>query len=73
VPLWCLGRELLEYRPYVPITHGLRIGTAVLSYNGRLFVGCTGDADTTPDIAVLARSISASVDELVALADTVRC
>jgi hypothetical protein len=69
VPLWCLGRQMLEYRPYVPITHGVRIGTAVLSYNGRLFVGCTGDAGTAPDVDVLAAAISTSVDALVALVD----
>ena len=66
VPLWCLGRELLEYRPYVPITHGLRIGTAILSYNGQLSVGCTADAASTPDVAVLAGAIG---DAVATLAD----
>ena len=33
-PLYCLGREMLEYLPFVPISHGVRVGTAILSYNG---------------------------------------
>ena len=27
-PLYCLGREMKSVRPYVPITHGMRVGTA---------------------------------------------
>ncbi len=65
-PLYCLGREMLEHRPYVPISHGLRVGTAVLSYNGWLCFGVTGDAETTPDIDIVARGITAGIDELVA-------
>jgi len=64
-PLYCLGREMLEYRPYVPISHGLRVGTAILSYNGQLFFGVTGDFDTASDVAVLAEGITAGIDELV--------
>ncbi len=47
-PLYCLGREMLEYRPFVPISHGVRVGTAILSYNGRLCFGITGDYATAP-------------------------
>jgi diacylglycerol O-acyltransferase / wax synthase len=63
VPLYCLGREMLEYRPFVPISHGLRVGTAILSYNGRLFFGVTGD-ETVPDVGVLAEEAAAGVEEL---------
>ena len=63
-PLYCLGREMLSYLPYVPITHGLRVGTAILSYNGRLFFGVTGDAATTPDVDVLADATAAAVGEM---------
>ena len=52
-PLYCRGHEMLEYRPYVPISHGLRVGTAILSYNGRLFFGITGDFRTTPDLSLI--------------------
>jgi diacylglycerol O-acyltransferase len=63
-PLYCLGRVMLEYRPFVPISHGLRVGTAILSYNGNLFFGITGDYETMPDVGVLAAAISAGIDEL---------
>jgi len=64
VPLYCLGRKMLEYRPFVPISHGLRVGTAILSYNGRLFFGVTGDYDTMPDVEVLATEAAAGIGEL---------
>ncbi len=64
LPLHCLGREMLEYLPFVPIGFGVRVGTAILSYNGRLAFGVTGDLDTAPDVAVLADGIVASVDAL---------
>jgi WS/DGAT/MGAT family acyltransferase len=67
-PLYCLGREMLEHRPYVPISHGLRIGTAVLSYNGWLCFGITGDLVTAADAGTLARGIIAGIDELVVAA-----
>ena len=70
-PLYCLGRRMTEYRPFVPISHGLRLGTAILSYDGRLFFGVTGDEDTTPDVAIVAHAIEQGVDELVEAADQV--
>jgi diacylglycerol O-acyltransferase / wax synthase len=63
VPLYCLGREMLDYRPFVPISHGPRVGTAILSYNGRLFFGVTGDA-TVPDVGVLATEAAVGIGEL---------
>ncbi len=67
-PLYCLGHEMLEYRPYVPISHGLRVGTAILSYNGRLFFGITGDFQTTPDVGILATEAAAGITALEDLA-----
>jgi WS/DGAT/MGAT family acyltransferase len=63
-PLYCLGREMLEYRPFVPISHGLRVGTAILSYKGNLFFGVTGDFETMPDLGVLAAAVPADIEEL---------
>jgi diacylglycerol O-acyltransferase / wax synthase len=48
-PLYCLGREMVGYLPYVPISYGLRVGTAILSYNGTLSFGVTGDLDHSDD------------------------
>jgi hypothetical protein len=57
---------MTEYRPFVPIGPGLRVGTAILSYDGRLFFGVTGDLDTTPEVDVVARGIVEGVDALLA-------
>ncbi len=65
VPLYCLGHEMLEYRPFVPIGHGLRVGTAILSYNGGLFFGVTGDYETVPDVDVVATAAAAGIEELL--------
>ena len=65
-PLYCLGRRMVEHLPFVPITHGVRVGTAILSYDGQVSFGVTGDYDSVPDVSVLADGIVAGVDELVA-------
>ncbi|MGO9343566.1 MAG: WS/DGAT domain-containing protein [Acidimicrobiales bacterium] len=63
-PLYCLGREMIEYLPFVPISHGIRVSTAILSYNGRLFFGITGDYATAPDIRVLAKAAADGIEQL---------
>ncbi len=63
-PLYCLGREMVEYRPFVPITHGIRVSTAILSYNGRLYFGITGDYETAADVGVLASATAQAVAQL---------
>ncbi len=65
-PLYCLGREMLEYLPFVPISYGLKVGTAILSYNGSLAFGITGDWDSAPDIDVLADGITTGIEQLSA-------
>ena len=57
-PLYCLGREMLAHLPYVPIGHGVRVGTAVMSYNGMLAFGVTGDLDSAVDVGVVADGIA---------------
>jgi WS/DGAT/MGAT family acyltransferase len=63
-PLYCLGHEMLQYLPFVPIFHGVRVGTAILSYNGRLAFGITGDYDTATEVTVLADGIVTGIDQL---------
>jgi diacylglycerol O-acyltransferase len=67
-PLYLAGRELLEYLPYVPIGPGVRIGVAILSYNGRLHFAVTGDYDSAPDIGILAEGIEGALGTLLGLA-----
>jgi diacylglycerol O-acyltransferase len=64
-PLYCLGRRMVEHRPFVPIWHGLRVGTAILSYDGQLSFGVTGDYDSAPDVDVVAVGIVAGIEDLL--------
>jgi WS/DGAT/MGAT family acyltransferase len=70
-PIYCLGRELLGYLPFVPIIQGMRVGTAILSYNGQLAFGVTGDLDARDEVRLLAAAIVDEVDLLVAAAERV--
>jgi diacylglycerol O-acyltransferase len=67
-PLYLRGRRMLEWSPYVPITQGVRVGTAILSYAGRLAFGITTDSRTVPDAAVLARAVEEELASLAAAA-----
>ena len=40
------------------------MSTAILSYNGRLFFGITGDYATAPDVHVLALAASTGIEQL---------
>ncbi|MDX1620814.1 MAG: WS/DGAT domain-containing protein, partial [Nitriliruptorales bacterium] len=69
VPLYLLGRRMLEAYPFVPIGEGVRIGVAIFTYEGRVAFGLTGDYNTTPDLGVLASGIEDGVLELVQAAE----
>ena len=63
-PLFALGREMLEYLPYVPVSEGVRIGVAIMSYNGGVTFGVTGDYDTAPDVSAMAHHIETELTEM---------
>jgi diacylglycerol O-acyltransferase / wax synthase len=62
--LYALGRELLEYLPFVPLAQGVRIGVAILSFNGGVRFGVTADYDTVPEVEWFCRRIEAGVADL---------
>jgi diacylglycerol O-acyltransferase / wax synthase len=64
--LSCLGREVEQLLPYVPIADRVCIGVAIFSYCGELTFGVTSDLDVT-DLDVLVDGIEAA---WWALADT---
>jgi len=68
VPMYAVGRRMVEIFPYVPLAGSVRIGIAIFSYNGNLTFGVTGDYDAAPDIATLTRGIEQGMGELLALA-----
>ena len=63
-PLYLLGHKMLSSYPYVPIGGEMGMNCAVMSYNGFLFVGFTGDAPAIPDLARLATLFSESFAQL---------
>ncbi len=65
-PMYLLGRAMTEMFPYIPLASDVRITIGIVSYNGRLDCGITGDYDHVPDIDVLCAGIEAATAELVA-------
>ena len=71
-PLYCLGRRMTEHLPFVPIGPGLRVGTAILSYDGQLAFGVTGDFDSAPDVEIVADWDRRGIGEFVEFSDRTR-
>jgi WS/DGAT/MGAT family acyltransferase len=65
LPLYTLGRELLEVYPVLPLSGNTTLGVALLSYNGSVGFGLLGDYETTEDMGELAEGIEKSVAELL--------
>jgi diacylglycerol O-acyltransferase / wax synthase len=65
VPLYLLGRRMVEMRPYVPIASNIRTAIGILSYLDQLNFGINADFDAVPDIRVLTNGIRMGIDELV--------
>ena len=71
VPLYAFGGLLREIRPVMPLLADHAVGIAALSYNGQVTFGIIADASSMPDLDVLARGITDSLEELRAqLPDT---
>ena len=68
IPLYMLGRQMLEIFPMVPLAPNQAVGVAIMSYNGRINVGLVGDFDVMADLEVLAEDFRESLAELAAAA-----
>jgi diacylglycerol O-acyltransferase / wax synthase len=66
-PMFLEGCRMLEYFPFVPLAGSVRIGVAIVSYDGGLNFGVTGDYEAAPDVGVLCEGIEAGIAELLAL------
>jgi diacylglycerol O-acyltransferase / wax synthase len=64
-PMYLEGCRLLEYFPFVPLAGHVRIGVAIVSYDGGLNFGVTGDYETAADVGVLCDGIEAGIGELL--------
>ncbi len=65
LPLYVLGRELLDLFPiaFLPKDHALAI--AIMSYHGAIDYGLLGDHDALPDIDLVADGITAGLAALL--------
>jgi diacylglycerol O-acyltransferase len=64
IPLYALGRQMLEAYPYVPISGTIQVAVAIWSYDGGLHFGVTGDWDAVSDVGVLCAGITDGLREL---------
>ena len=68
VPIYLLGREMLQLAPLAFLAPEHTLAIAIISYHGSVTYGLLGDADAVPDLAELADHLRASLAELVASA-----
>ncbi|HEX9681952.1 MAG TPA: wax ester/triacylglycerol synthase family O-acyltransferase [Acidimicrobiales bacterium] len=70
MPLYCLGAQMLEAFPYVGVLDNSACVVGVVSYDGKLGFGLSGDRDVCHDLHLLAEGIEKSVQELASAAGT---
>jgi diacylglycerol O-acyltransferase / wax synthase len=63
-PLYLLGQKMLTWYPYVPVGGELAVNCAILSYDGTVFFGFSGDTHAAPDLRRLERFLKISFAEL---------
>jgi WS/DGAT/MGAT family acyltransferase len=67
-PVYLAGRRVRTLSPIIPVAGHTPITTGIVSYDGWLDVGVSGDGAHGADLAVLAAGIGASAAEYAALA-----
>jgi diacylglycerol O-acyltransferase / wax synthase len=63
-PLYLLGRKMLRWYPYVPVGGEMAVNCAVLSYDGNIGFGFSGDVHAAPDLRRLEELLKVSFAEL---------
>lgn len=64
LPLYMLGRRLLDLFPLAPLAQRQALCIAVMSYDGKMNFGLLGDFDAMPDLEVVGQGIEESLAEL---------
>ncbi len=67
--LYARGRRMTSYLPFVPIAQGMRVGVAMLSYDGTVGFGLTGDWDSVSDLQPMVDGIQAELAALLGEAE----
>lgn len=63
-PLYVLGHKMTHWYPYVPIGGELAMNCAILSYDGMIYFGFSGDVHAAPDLGRLETFLKLSFEEL---------
>jgi diacylglycerol O-acyltransferase / wax synthase len=63
-PLYLLGRKMLRWYPYVPVGGEMAVNCAILSYDGTIHFGFSGDVHAAPDLRRLESLLKDSFVEL---------
>jgi diacylglycerol O-acyltransferase / wax synthase len=63
-PLYLLGHKMLHCYPYVPIGGEMAVNCAILSYNGTVYFGFSGDVHAAPDLRKFETLLMDSFTEL---------
>lgn len=69
VPLYILGKQMLNSIPVAFLAKNHALAIAVMSYNGRLSIGLLGDYEAMPDIEVVCEGMDESLAELLRAAE----
>jgi diacylglycerol O-acyltransferase len=67
-PLYLLGHKMLAWYPYVPVGGEMAVNCAILSYDGKVYFGFSGDVHAAPDLRRLEDLLKISFAELRAAA-----
>jgi hypothetical protein len=63
-PLYLLGAKLLSLFAQPPLIDNVGLAISVISYDGKLGFGFTGDLDRVPDLADFVRDVTRSFERL---------
>ena len=63
-PLYLVGHKMLHCYPYVPVGGEMAVNCAILSYNGTVYFGFSGDVHAAPDLRKLETLLQESFTEL---------
>jgi len=63
-PLYLLGHKMLQCYPYVPVGGEMALNCAILSYNGTVYFGFSGDVHAAPDLRRLEQLLNDSFMDL---------
>jgi diacylglycerol O-acyltransferase len=64
IPLYLLGHKMLHCYPYVPVGGEMAVNCAILSYNGTVYFGFSGDTHAAPDLRRLEKLLQESFGRL---------